>query len=63
MHIRKKIQSFFLLKIGSLFAIGANVTLTLGRGVTLKGRSDNKAPLVSVEKNGTLVMKRCFLKP
>jgi len=44
-------------KTGSLFTIGANVTLTLGRGITLKGRSDNKAPLVSVEKNGTLVMK------
>ena len=44
-------------KTGSLFTIGANVTLTLGRGITLKGISNNLVPLVSVEKNGTLVMK------
>ena len=44
-------------KIGSLFTIGANVTLTLEQGITLKGRSDNLVPLVSVEKNGTLIMK------
>ncbi|MDR1836827.1 MAG: right-handed parallel beta-helix repeat-containing protein, partial [Treponema sp.] len=44
-------------KIGSLFTIGANVTLTLDRGITLEGLSNNLVPLVSVEKDGTMVMK------
>jgi hypothetical protein len=46
-----------LSKTGSLFTIGAGVTLTLERGITLKGLSNNLVPLVSVEKNGMLVMK------
>jgi hypothetical protein len=46
-----------LAKTGSLFTIGANVALTLERGITLKGRDGNIASLVLVEKNGLLVMK------
>jgi uncharacterized repeat protein (TIGR02543 family) len=41
---------------GSLFTVGGGVTLTLGNNVTLQGRSDNTAPLVTVA--GTLVMNR-----
>jgi len=46
-----------LAKTGNLFTIGANVILTLDRGITLKGLSTNLVPLISVEKNGALVMK------
>jgi hypothetical protein len=47
-----------LLTTGSLFAIGSNVTLTLGGKVTLQGRTDNSAPLVQVNSGGNLVMEK-----
>jgi len=40
---------------GSLFTVGAGVTLVL-ENITLKGRSANNAPLVKVNKNGRLVI-------
>jgi hypothetical protein len=50
---------------GSLFTIGANVTLTLDRNVTLQGRGQlqdpaiyNTAPLVMVQSGGNLVVEK-----
>jgi fibronectin type 3 domain-containing protein len=41
--------------LGRLFTIGSSVTLILDNNITLKGRSDNNAPLVYIN-GGTLVM-------
>jgi uncharacterized repeat protein (TIGR02543 family) len=41
---------------GSLFIVGSGVTLTLDNNVTLRGRSDNTAPLIIVTDDGRLVM-------
>ncbi|MCL2191368.1 MAG: hypothetical protein FWB79_05215 [Treponema sp.] len=41
---------------GSLFEVGSGVTLILGNNITLRGRSENNAPLVLVEEGGSLVM-------
>ncbi|MDR1025662.1 MAG: InlB B-repeat-containing protein, partial [Treponema sp.] len=43
--------------IGSLFTVGSGVTLTLGNNVTLWGRNDNTASLVTVNSGGNLVME------
>ena len=40
---------------GSMFTIGSGFTLVL-ETITLYGRNNNNAPLVNVDKNGTLVM-------
>jgi hypothetical protein len=46
-----------LTRPGILFRVGPYITLTLDRGITLKGRSDNDSgALVYVDKNGTLIM-------
>jgi uncharacterized repeat protein (TIGR02543 family) len=42
---------------GSLFTIGAGVTLVLDSNLTLLGRSDNSASVVNVGAGGTLSMK------
>ncbi|MCL2230341.1 MAG: hypothetical protein FWC01_04545 [Treponema sp.] len=42
---------------GTLFQVGAFITLTLGEGITLKGRNDNNSgSLVSVQRNATFIM-------
>jgi hypothetical protein len=46
-----------LLKTGTLFTVGTNVTLTLGGNVTLKGLTSNTASLVWVKNGGNLLME------
>ena len=41
---------------GTLFSVGAGVTLVLDGNVTLQGRNDNDNPLVAIRIGGTLVM-------
>jgi hypothetical protein len=41
---------------GSLFTVNDGVTLVLENNITLRGRSNNIAPLVQVSRGGTLVM-------
>jgi hypothetical protein len=50
-------RTVHLSETGSLFTVGQNVTLILDSNITLQGRSDNTAPLVSVHRGGTLEMK------
>jgi len=45
-----------LLSTGSLFTVEDGVTLVLGDNITLQGRSDNIASLVTVNEGGTLLM-------
>jgi len=40
----------------SLFTVGSGVTLVLGNNITLIGKGDNKAALVTINNGGTLVM-------
>jgi len=42
---------------GSLFDVGANVTLVLSENITLKGHSNNNNSLVSVSSGGTMILK------
>jgi len=42
---------------GRLFIIDSGVTLILGNNITLRGRSDNNAPLVRVNSGGALEMR------
>ena len=42
---------------GSLFDVGANVTLILGENITLKGHSNNNRALVMVSSGGIMIMK------
>ena len=42
---------------GSLFDVGANVTLILSENITLKGHNDNNNSLVMVSSGGTMIMK------
>jgi uncharacterized repeat protein (TIGR02543 family) len=42
---------------GALFAVGSNVTLTLGDNISLRGLSSNTASLVRVNDGGTLAME------
>jgi hypothetical protein len=45
-----------LLSNGAMFTVNAEVTLTLGNNITLRGRSNNNTSLVRINSGGTLIM-------